>query len=138
MSSLSLDKAFGVLPSAVLIKARRAELLASNLANVDTPNYKSRDFHFTEVLAEVEGIGTSNRLKLSATRANHLTNEIDKSAALKPELLYRVPAQPALDGNTVDPQLERAAFNENTMHYQSTLEFLDRRVSSLRKALSKE
>jgi len=135
--SLSLDKAFGVLPSAVLIKARRAELLASNLANVDTPNYKSRDFHFTEVLAEVEGLG-ANQLKLSTTRANHLTNEIDKSAALKPDLLYRIPAQPALDGNTVDPQLERAAFNENTMHYQSTLEFLDRRVSSLRKALSKE
>lgn len=134
--SLSLDKAFGVLPSAVLIKARRAELLASNLANVDTPNYKSRDFHFTEVLAEVEGM--DNRMKLTTTRANHLTNEIDKSKALEPELLYRIPAQPSLDGNTVDPQLERAAFAENTMHYQSTLEFLDRRVSSLRKALSKE
>lgn len=136
--SLSLDKAFGVLPSAVLIKARRAELLASNLANVDTPNYKSRDFHFTEVLAEVEGIGMANRMKLAATNANHLTNEIDKSKALEPELLYRIPAQPSLDGNTVDPQLERAAFAENTTHYQSTLEFLDRRVSSLRKALSKE
>ena len=134
--SLSLDKAFGVLPSAVLIKARRAELLASNLANVDTPNYKSRDFDFTAVLAEVEG--QSNRLPLATTSANHLTNTIDKSQALEPELLYRVPAQPSLDGNTVDPQLERAAFAENTMHYQSTLEFLDRRVSSLRKALSKE
>ncbi|QIK37981.1 flagellar basal body rod protein FlgB [Caldichromatium japonicum] len=136
MSSLSLDKAFGVLPSAVLIKARRAELLASNLANIDTPNYKARDFHFTRVLAEAEDL--INRMELTTTDPSHLTNKPDKEKALKPELLYRIPAQPSLDGNTVDPQLERAAFAENTMHYQSTLEFLDRRVGSLRAALRKE
>lgn len=134
--SLSLDKAFGVLPSAVLIKARRAELLASNLANIDTPNYKARDFYFTKVLAEAEDL--IDRLDLSRTNPGHLSNKPDKEKALKPELLYRIPAQPSLDGNTVDPQLERAAFAENTMHYQSTLEFLDRRVAGLRSALRKE
>lgn len=132
--SLSLDKALGVLPSAMLVKAHRAELLASNLANVDTPNYKARDFSFTQALHELEG--RSNELKLATTAPSHLTNKIDKS--IKPDLLYRIPAQPSVDGNTVDPQLERAAFAENTAHYQSTLEFLDRRVASLRKAMSKE
>ncbi|SDX55365.1 flagellar basal-body rod protein FlgB [Allochromatium warmingii] len=132
--SLSLDKALGVLPSAMLIKAHRAELLASNLANVDTPNYKARDFSFTQVLQELQGY--SDELKLVTTAPSHLTNKINK--AIQPHLLYRIPAQPALDGNTVDPQLERAAFAENTTHYQSTLEFLDRRVASLRKAMSKE
>lgn len=134
--SLSLDKAFGILPAAVTLKARRAELLASNLANVDTPNYKSRDFDFTQVLAEIDGQG--NRLELARTSANHLTNRASEQDALEPELLYRIPAQPSLDGNTVDPQLERAAFAENTLHYQSTLEFLNRRVSGIRAALRKE
>ncbi|MBK1716736.1 flagellar basal body rod protein FlgB [Thiocystis violacea] len=133
--SLSLDKAFGILPAAVNLKARRAELLASNLANVDTPNYKSRDFDFSKTLAELEGQGSG--LELARTRANHLTPKGSASAE-EPELLYRIPAQPSLDGNTVDPQLERAAFAENTIHYQSTLEFLNRRVSGIRAALRKE
>ena len=133
--SLSLDKAFGILPDAMTLKARRTELLASNLANTDTPNYKARDFDFTEILSEISGQG--NHLDLVRTSANHLTLKTHASSE-DPELLYRVPAQPSLDGNTVDPQLERAAFAENTIHYQSTLEFLNRRVSGIRAALRKE
>lgn len=133
--SLSLDKAFGVLPASVKLQAHRTELLASNLANADTPNYKSRDFDFGETLAEIEGEGS--RLKLSRTQPNHLPLS-GQSSDVEPEVLYRIPAQPSLDGNTVDPQLERAAFAENTLHYQSTLEFLDRRISGIRAALRKE
>lgn len=133
--SLSLDKAFGILPASVNLQARRTELLASNLANADTPDYKSRDFDFSQTLAAIEGQG--NTLRMLRTQPAHLELPgMDESQA--PELLYRIPAQPALDGNTVDPQLERAAFAENAMRYQSTLEFLNRRVSGIRKALSKE
>jgi len=131
--NLSLDKAFGILPASVNLQARRTELLASNLANADTPNYKSRDFHFSETLAAIAGQG--NALQLVKTQASHLALP---GQGENPELLYRIPAQPALDGNTVDPQLERAAFAENAMRYQSTLEFLNRRVSGLRSALRKE
>lgn len=133
--SLSLDKAFGILPASVNLRDQRTELLASNLANDDTPNYKSRDFDFDGILASIQGVG--NSLKLTRTQPGHLTLSIPDPTRT-PELLYRIPAQPSLDGNTVDPQLERAAFAENAVRYQSTLEFLNRRVSGLRAALSKE
>ena len=133
--SLSLNKALGILPDSVRLQDRRTELLASNLANVDTPNYKSRDFDFRGILAKIEGQGKG--LQLTETQPNHLPLP-GYDPNRNPELLYRIPAQPALDGNTVDPQLERAAFAENAMHYQSTLEFLDRRVSGIRTALRKE
>lgn len=133
--SLSLDKAFGILPASVKLQARRTELLGSNLANVDTPNYKSRDFDYQQILGEIAGRGRG--LDLVTTRASHMSLPVPDEN-VQPELLYRIPAQPALDGNTVDPQLERATFAESTMHYQSTLEFLDRRVSGLRSALRKE
>lgn len=133
--SLSLDKALGILPASVTLQAHRTEVLASNIANADTPNYKSRDFDIKSRLATLVGQGKT--LDIVKTQPNHLTlpgNVIDDT----PTLLYRIPAQPALDGNTVDPQLERAAFADNAMHYQSTLEFLNRRVSSIRAALRKE
>ncbi|NEX21074.1 flagellar basal body rod protein FlgB [Thiorhodococcus mannitoliphagus] len=133
--SLSLDKAFGILPASVALQARRTELLASNLANADTPDYKSRDFNFRETLAGIEGRGS--QLELNRTQANHLTLTGNHSE-LEPDLLYRTPAQPSLDGNTVDPQLERAAFAENALHFQSSLEFLNRRISGIRAALRKE
>jgi len=133
--SLSIDKAFGILPAAVKLQARRTELLASNLANVDTPDYKSRDFDFRATLAAIEG--KDDVMPLERTQSSHIPLSFPDENT-HPDLLYRIPAQPALDGNTVDPQLERAAFAENTMLYQSSLEFLDRRVSGIRAALKKE
>jgi flagellar basal-body rod protein FlgB len=135
--SLSLDKAFGILPASVNLQARRAELLASNLANADTPDYKSRDFDFSETLAAFQGEGEGDGMDLARTQASHLQLP-GREPTLEPDLLYRIPAQPSLDGNTVDPQLERAAFIDSAMHYQSTLEFLTRRVSSIQAALRKE
>ncbi|TCT20604.1 flagellar basal body rod protein FlgB [Thiobaca trueperi] len=133
--SLSLNKAFGILPASIRLQDRRAEFLASNIANADTPNYKSRDFDFRGTLSAIAGVGKG--LELVKTQSNHLQLPgFDPNS--NPETLYRIPAQPALDGNTVDPQLERAAFAENAMRYQSTLEFLNRRVSGLRAALRKE
>lgn len=133
--SLSLDKALGILPASMRLQAHRTELLASNIANADTPLYKSRDFDLRGLLNKL--VDKGNTLEIVKTQPHHLTlpeNIIDET----PTLLYRIPAQPALDGNTVDPQLERAAFADNAMHYQSTLEFLNRRVSSIRAALRKE
>jgi flagellar basal-body rod protein FlgB len=129
---LSLDKALGISPQALLVRADRTELLASNLANADTPNYKARDIDFRATLAQVAGL--SNTLPLERTHERHLPTEEGK-LPWPPERLYRVPAQPALDGNTVDPHLEHAAFAENAMRYQSTTEFLTRKVSGLKSVL---
>ncbi|WPL19766.1 Putative proximal rod protein [Thiorhodovibrio winogradskyi] len=131
--SLSLDKALGISPQALLVRADRTELLASNLANADTPNYKARDIDFRAALSQAAGGG--NRLPLKRTDDQHLPPAPTGTLDMPPERLYRVPAQPALDGNTVDPQLEHAAFAENAMQFQSSVEFLNRKVSGLKSAL---
>ncbi|KXX64866.1 flagellar basal body rod protein FlgB [Marichromatium gracile] len=133
--SLSLDKALGIQPAAVRVRAQRLELLASNLANADTPNYKAQDIDFRTALAtQVE---RDDLLRLEQTQQGHLPPpRADLDSAMAP--LYRIPSQPSLDGNTVDPQFERAAFAENAMQFQSSLEFLNRRVSGIRSALRKE
>lgn len=131
--ALSLDNALGVSPAALLVRADRTELLASNLANADTPNYKARDIDFRAALSQAAGRGKS--LPLKRTDDQHLPPGKTGSVNMPPERLYRVPAQPALDGNTVDPQLEHAAFAENAMQFQSSVEFLNRKVSSIKSAL---
>ncbi|MBK1647463.1 flagellar basal body rod protein FlgB [Rhabdochromatium marinum] len=131
--SLSLDKALGIAPQAILVRADRMELLASNLANANTPNYKARDIDFRAVLAEAAGRG--NTLPLKRTNDRHLPPPATGAVDMPPERLYRVPSQPALDGNTVDPQLEHATFAENAMQYQSSVEFLNRKIRGLRSAL---
>lgn len=132
--SVSLDKAMGILPQAVNVRAQRMELLASNIANADTPNYKARDIDFRAVLEAAEGRGDS--LPLARTQAAHLdaTGAASRGSV---EALYRVPSQPSLDGNTVDPQMERAAFAENAVQYQSSLEFLNRTVSGIQNAFQR-
>jgi flagellar basal-body rod protein FlgB len=134
--ALDLDKHLGVLPDALAIRGRRTELLARNLANADTPNYKARDLDFRDALAAASSQSNGGGpLTLATTRPGHLgggANAGPADAALK----YRVPLAPALDGNTVDAQLEQAAFAENTVRFQATLTFLNARFRSLMTAIT--
>ena len=134
--ALDLDKHLGILPDALAVRGRRTELLARNLANADTPGYKARDLDFRDALAAASAPRTGGgRLVLAATRPGH----VDGGAAAGPagaELKYRVPLAPALDGNTVDAQLEQAAFAENAVRFQATLTFLNARFRSLMTAIT--
>jgi flagellar basal-body rod protein FlgB len=111
-------------------------VLAKNLANVDTPNYKAQDIDFKTALAQAGSPGAS--LPLTTTTANQIdgnnttSGDVDYSAALK----YRVPLAPSLDGNTVDAQLEQAAFADNTVRYQATLTFLSGSLKDLVTAIT--
>lgn len=127
---LSIDRALGVHDDALKLRARRTELLATNLANADTPNYKARDIDFRAALEQAQ---SGQGVRMQATHAAHIH---DAGPAASPEVLFRVPGQPSLDGNTVDAQREQAAFAENAVQYQATLMFLNRRISSLRGALT--
>ena len=118
---------FGIHEQALLLRARRTEVLAANLANVDTPGFKARDFDFARTLSESRQ-GASG---LQRTHARHLGT--DRSA--DPNLAYRVPFQPARDGNTVESDLEFARFAENSIGYQASLMFVNGRISSLRTAI---
>lgn len=104
------------------------DVLATNLANADTPHYKARDFDFAAALDRAAGHG-----RLRVTNARHIGGAAGASSA---DLAYRVPHQPAVDGNTVESDLELARFAENSVGYQASLGFLDGRIATLRLALT--
>lgn len=133
---LSFDNAFGVHTRALSLYAQRSSVLASNLANADTPDYKARDIDFRSALGQAEaGLGKARQLQ--ATHEKHFGvsgNEGNFSA----ETLYRTPLQPSLDGNTVDVQVEQAAFTDNAMRYMASLRFVTGRIQGLMTALRGE
>ena len=133
----SIDNFLGVHAQALTLESRRTQLLAANIANVDTPNYKARDLDFKAALANASGPagpGVVGSLPLRATNSAH--QQVNAAAANDPSLLYRVPMAPALDGNTVDEQLEQAAFAENSVRYQATLTFLGGKLRVLMTAIT--
>lgn len=136
MNNISFSNALGVHEHALELRTKRAELLANNLANADTPGFKARDIDFQTLLKQqTQGITSGESLKMATTNGKHLpVNELENSA----DLLYRTPSQPSLDGNTVDTQLEKAEFMKNTLQYQSSFQFLSSRFKSLTNAIRGE
>jgi flagellar basal-body rod protein FlgB len=129
-----LDQYIGVHAAALDVRARRTEVIANNLANADTPGFKARDLDFRTALARAAGEQVPG-VHLSTTRAGHIGGNASAEAASNPDLKYRTPLAPALDGNTVDAQLEQAAFAENAVRYQATLTFLNSKFRSLMTAI---
>jgi flagellar basal-body rod protein FlgB len=123
-----LNKVFGVHEPALQIRARRLEVLAQNIANADTPNYKARDVDFKSVLREAGGTDS----ELWSTKSGHFA----VGQELSPDgLVYRVPFNTAFDGNTVEMSVEQAQYGKAATDYQATLNFLENRISGMRKAL---
>jgi flagellar basal-body rod protein FlgB len=120
-----MESILGVHEAALLFRARRMEVLAANLANADTPHYQARDLDFKAVL---DGAAT-----LKTTNSRHLG--IDPLAS-RESLKYRIPHQPALDGNTVEADLELARYAENAVSYQASLLFATGKINTLRTALT--
>ena len=132
---ISLDAYLGVHAQALALQGKRTEVLATNLANSDTPNYKARDVDFRAAMAAAAAPGTPGApLTLSTTDPKHVGAEVNGTDAT--QLKYRVPLAPSLDGNTVDVQLEQAAFAENSVRYQATLTFLSQRFKGLLTAIT--
>jgi flagellar basal-body rod protein FlgB len=117
----NLDAELGVSAQALRLHARRLEVESQNIANADTPNFKARDIDFRAALADASE--RAETLQLTTTRpgqSSAASDPPDLAAALK----YRVPLAPALDGNTVDVQLEQANFAETSVRYQASLSFV--------------
>lgn len=130
--AISFDKALGDLPAQLALYGRRSSVLASNIANADTPGYKARDIDFRSVLATAG----NDQVALRTTRPGHIA--ANGGTVGGADLLYRVPVQPSLDGNTVNSQVEQAQFAENSVRYQSTLTFLSGKFKSLKLAIKGE
>lgn len=130
---IGIDAALGIHDDALALHARRTRLLAANLANADTPGYKAQDIDFRSVLERQ----LAPRASLTTTHAQHLPTATGAQGA-EPDVLYRIPSQPSLDGNTVDAHREKAAFAESSLRYQTSLQLLDRRLRGLMTALRGE
>ncbi|MFQ2267970.1 flagellar basal body rod protein FlgB [Aeromonas hydrophila] len=130
--AISFDKAFGIHQYTLSVRSKRAEVLSSNIANADTPGFKARDINFSQALEEAQqqqGFG------LATTSEKHFALQMDASGVTQ----YRNPLQPDTgDGNTVDVQQERSEFLRNSLEYQTSLEFMNSKISGLLKALKGE
>ncbi len=126
-----LDSIFGIHERALYAAADRVGVLATNIANADTPNFKARDYDFAAVLA---GTSEEGGIALTRTHVGHLP--VVDAGATSADLKYRIPYQPSLDGNTVEAPVEHAKFAENAMRYQASLDFINRRIATLTTALT--
>jgi len=129
---INFDKALGSHEKALMIQARRASTLASNIVNADTPNYKARDIDFKQALKGAQG----DTLKMAGSSSGHMTGA--GTGISGSDLKYRTPLHPSLDGNTVDLDQEKAAYTDNAIRYQTTLQFLTGRFSGIKNALRME
>ena len=129
----STDPIFGPHAAALSLWGRRTQVLAANIANADTPNYKARDVDFRAALGNATGRGP---VRLHTTHSGHLSHAGGSRATGDADLKYRIPHQPALDGNSVEADVEQAAFAENALHYQASLMFISGRLRGLRATIS--
>ncbi|GAA5132014.1 flagellar basal body rod protein FlgB [Thalassotalea piscium] len=128
--AISFDKAFGIHPDSLKLRAKNAEVIASNIANADTPGYKAKGMDFKAALAQA---ASKQQSGMSRTHEKHF----DVRTTINNGVDYRVPDQPDTgDGNTVNVQVERNLYLENSMNYQASLQFLNGKIKGLRKAIT--
>jgi flagellar basal-body rod protein FlgB len=142
-----LDESLNFQSTALLLRAERQQLLASNIANADTPGYQARDFDFANALSAATGAsldgaagptsgGTAGGA-LVRTDTRHLDAAGGGSGMLAGvKLQYRAPTQASLDNNSVDIDVERAQFADNSVRYQASLTFLNQKIKNLLSAMS--
>ena len=131
---VSFDSVLGIHERALNMQGRRAELLGANLANADTPGYKARDIDFKSALQGTQDELMSNG-PLRLTHKNHIQPD---GYVFGMELLYRQPMQASLDGNSVESQVEMAAYSENAMRYLTSLKIVGGRLDSMVRAFRGE
>lgn len=139
---LNLNAYLGIQPDALKVYSQRAEVLAANLANADTPGYQARDIDFRAALAAADpqgsgASGTGGTLQMTTTdaldaSAQNATDGVSTAQYLK----YRIPLAPSLDGNTVSSQMEEAKFAQNTVRFEGAITVLEDRFRDLTTAIT--
>ena len=131
MASIAQD--FSVLSKALDMRTQRHQALASNIANADTPNYKARDIDFKSAMQNaLAGRADGGSLAMAVTAGSHLAGN---GAGGPGALQYRTETQSAVDGNTVDMDVERAQFAENAIFYEAGLTFITGRIRTMLSAV---
>ncbi len=127
-----LDDVIGFQQSALNLRAYRQQLLAGNIANADTPNFKARDIDFSSALRGALSARSGNSV-LARTSPRHLGSGNENPGGA--QVLYRTPHQPSMDGNTVDMDVERTQFADNAIHYEANLTFISGQIKTLLAAI---
>jgi flagellar basal-body rod protein FlgB len=128
-----LDEALRFQQTALSLRASRQELLASNIANADTPNYKAKDVDFASVLQNALA-GTGAAIPVVQTSPMHLQGNAGRDIFGSP-VMYRKPTQPSADGNTVDMDVERAQFADNALRYEASVKFVSDNLKEIMAAI---
>jgi flagellar basal-body rod protein FlgB len=131
----ALSKDFAFPQRALGLQAYRTEVLAGNMANAETPNYKAVDFDFATALKSAMSGSGNGDLALNATDPRHFSTT-PTGDGLGAKMQYRSAVQPSIDGNTVDMDLERGEYMDNALQYQATLTFMNDRISTLKTAIT--
>jgi flagellar basal-body rod protein FlgB len=133
--AMLFDNLLGIHEQALQLREKRSELLASNLANADTPGYKARDFDFNSLLAQETQ--QQQQGQLATTQAGHM--QVNQSGLVPATAMgYRIPEQASLDGNSVNAEKEKVEFAANALRYQASLRFLNGKISAMKQALSSQ
>ena len=128
-----IDSAFLFHQTALSLRTARQELLASNIANADTPNFKAKDFDFASALQGALS-GRMSNLPLVTTSPPHFAGNAGESVMGSP-VMYRTVLQPSADGNTVDMDVERAQFADNSLRYEASVKFVSDQAKEVLAAL---
>lgn len=126
---------------ALVLRAERQRVIASNIANADTPGYAGRDINFKDAMAAATGTSkntlplTSSSPSQSATHANHIALQATTASMGSSALAYTTQTQPAMDGNSVDMDRERANFVDNSVRYEATLRFINGQSKTILSAI---
>ncbi len=128
---INFDKILGVHEQALQLRTQRASVIANNLANADTPNFKARDIDFKSVLNQQ----SAGNMALSTKHQRHISGFENP---MFENTLYRIPNQPSIDGNTVEEQVEHAEYMKNALAFQASFEFLNSKFKGISKAFKGE
>ncbi len=128
-----LDRHLNLHQAALGVRAARQQQLASNIANADTPHYKARDIEFRSALESALGGKFGGPVELARTSSKHIEAKGDGS--FDQSMKYRTETQSSVDGNTVDMDVERAAFAENSVQYEALLTFISGRLRTMQQAI---
>ncbi len=127
-----IDQFMGFHEAALSIRGQRQQMIASNIANADTPNYKARDIDFSAAMSQALNRSSGNAAELAKTAASHLDSQGSVNGA---PALYRNSAQGSVDGNTVDMDVERNQFTDNAIRYEASLTILNMQIRNILSAI---
>jgi flagellar basal-body rod protein FlgB len=130
-----LSDALDFQAQALNLRSQRQGIIASNIANADTPGYVAREMNFSQALREATG-SSQSATTLAATQPGHIGGNAAPMGSTVSTLQYAAPSQTNLDNNSVDMDRERASFADNTVKYEAALRFIGASIKTTLSAIT--